>query len=60
MISMVTKIKKNLPDNTQLGVRLEPEMYKELEELALREDRTLAQQARIAIREYLERKRVAA
>lgn len=50
---MVTKIKK---PNTQVGVRLEPETFKKLDEIAKADYRTPSAVARIAIVEYIERK----
>lgn len=40
----------------QLGVKLDPELYAKLEAIGLAEERPLAQLARIAIREFVERK----
>jgi predicted transcriptional regulator len=40
----------------QVGVRLEPEVLRKLERIAKLEDRTVSHVARIAIREFIERK----
>jgi predicted transcriptional regulator len=40
----------------QVGVRLEPEVLRKLERIAKAEDRTVSHVARIAIREFIERK----
>jgi len=60
---MITKTKKagrngqpDLRPTEQIGVRLDPELFRKFHAIARNEDRTLAQLARIAIREYVERK----
>jgi predicted transcriptional regulator len=40
----------------QVGVRLEPEVLRKLAQIAKAEDRTVSLVARIAIREFIERK----
>jgi predicted transcriptional regulator len=39
-----------------ITTKVDPELRKKVEEIAEREDRTVSQVARIAIREFLERK----
>jgi predicted transcriptional regulator len=40
----------------QVGVRLEPDVLRKLERIAKSEDRTVSHVARIAIREFIERR----
>ncbi len=58
MIAMITKSKKapDMRPTEQIGVRLDPELFNKFENIAKSEDRTLSQLARIAIREFVERK----
>lgn len=40
-----------------IGVRVEPELRRQLEDLARDDERTLSQLARMALREFVERKK---
>ena len=55
---MVTKSKKPTPlkDGEQVGVKLDPDLFQKFQQIAQNEERTLAQLARIAIREFVERR----
>ncbi|GEM_PF-6579015 len=41
----------------QIGIRLEPSLFDEVARLAKQDERTPAQLARLALREYLDRRR---
>jgi predicted GIY-YIG superfamily endonuclease len=58
-------LRKRHPENhprksSQINIRLDPELFEKLQHIARLENRPLAQLARIALREYLERRAVAA
>ena len=55
---MITKSKKaqGQKPTEQIGVRVAPELYQKLEKIAETEERTIAQLARMAIREFIERR----
>lgn len=57
---MIKGNKTKKPSEFQVGVRLDADLKRELDAIAVEEERTLAQIARIALKQYLERRKQAA
>jgi predicted transcriptional regulator len=54
---MITKRKaQDQKPTEQIGVRVDSDLYKKLEKIAETEERTIAQLARMALRDFVERR----